>query len=241
MLHSVVYQGKTIPLSNGPVLITDNQVTCKSVEYKLAEGNPHLAVTYVMNNGKDVAYTFEWTMLPSGVLQLDYDYRPQDKISMTGITFDFPEVGVKGATLFANGPYRIYNNRMKGGSLNVWNKTYNNTVTGESWDYPEFKGYYSLFYGMKLDCPTPFAVYSGKEDVILHLFTPSIQSSYAADKNYTVPAYPKGNISFMSAIPPVGTKFGKADNYGPQSQLHRFSGNGAENNTSGQLFFNFKQ
>lgn len=239
LLHAVVYQGETIPLSNGPVLITDKQVTCKSVQYKLAEGNPHLTVTYVTNNGKDVAYGFTWTMLPSGVLQLDYDYRPQDKISMAGITFDFPEEGVKGATLFANGPYRVYKNRMKGGTLNVWNKTYNNTVTGESWDYPEFKGYYSLFYGMKLDCPTPFAVYSGKEDVILHLFTPAIQSLYAADRNYTVPAYPKGNISFMSAIPPVGTKFGKAENYGPQSQLHRFSGNGAENNISGQLFFDF--
>jgi hypothetical protein len=26
----------------------------------------------------------------------------------------------------------------------------------------------------------------------------------------------------MDAIPPVGTKFGEAENFGPQSQRHRF-------------------
>lgn len=92
-------------------------------------------------------------MLPSGIVELDYNYRPQDMVKMAGITFDFPEKEITGATLLANGPYRVYNNRMKGGSLNIWEKKYNNTITGESWDYPEFKGYYSLFYGMKLDCP----------------------------------------------------------------------------------------
>lgn len=116
-------------------------------------------------------------MLPSGIVELDYNYRPQDMVKMAGITFDFPEKEIAGATLLANGPYRVYNNRMKGGSLNIWEKKYNNTITGESWNYPEFKGYYSLFYGMKLDCPTPFEVYSGKEDVSLHLFTPAVQNN----------------------------------------------------------------
>ena len=92
---------------------------------------------------------------------------------------------------------------MKGGSLNIWEKKYNNTITGESWDYPEFKGYYSLFYGMKLDCPTPFEVYSGKEDVTLHLFTPAVQEQYDPKRNHTIVDYPKGNLSFMNAIPAV--------------------------------------
>jgi|GEM_PF-3111015 len=124
---------------------------------------------------------------------------------------------------------------MKGGSLNIWEKKYNNTITGESWDYPEFKGYYSLFYGMKLDCPTPFEVYSGKEDVTLHLFTPAVQEQYDPKRNHTIVDYPKGNLSFMNAIPAVGTKFGKAEDFGPQSQPHRARGNGPENNVSGKL------
>lgn len=239
LLRSVVSQGKNIPLKNGPMLISDQDLACKSVEYKQTEGNPQLVVTYTGNNGKYTAYTFTWTMLPSGVLELDYNYRPQDRVKMAGITFDFPEKEIEGATLLANGPYRVYNNRMKGGSLNIWEKKYNNTITGENWEYPEFKGYYSLFYGMKLNCPTPFEVYSGKEDVTLHLFTPAQQEQYDPKRNNTIVDYPKGNISFMNAIPAVGTKFGKAEDFGPQSQPHRAKGNGPENNISGRLYFRF--
>ena len=41
----------------------------------------------------------------------------------------------------------------------------------------------------------------------------------------------------MNAIPAVGTKFGKAEDFGPQSQPHRARGNGPENNVSGKLYF----
>ena len=239
LLRSVTSGGKVIPLNNGPVLISNQDIICKSVEYKQVEGNPQLIATYTSRNGKNTVYTFTWTMLPSGIVELDYNYRPQDMVKMAGITFDFPEKEITGATWLANGPYRVYNNRMKGGSLNIWEKKYNNTITGESWDYPEFKGYYSLFYGMKLDCPTPFEVYSGKEDVSLHLFTPAVQKQYDPKRNHTIVDYPKGNISFMNAIPAVGTKFGKAEDFGPQSQPHRARGNGPENNVSGKLYFRF--
>jgi hypothetical protein len=35
---------------------------------------------------------------------------------------------------------------MKGVSFDRWEKKYNNTVTGESWEYPEFKGFHSNMY-----------------------------------------------------------------------------------------------
>lgn len=221
------------------MLISDQELICKSVEYEQTGEKPQLIATYTSRNGKNTVYTFTWTMLPSGIVELDYNYRPQDMVKMAGITFDFPEKEIAGATLLANGPYRVYNNRMKGGSLDIWEKKYNNTITGESWDYPEFKGYYSLFYGMKLDCPTPFEVYSGKEDVTLHLFTPAVQEQYDPKRNHTIVDYPEGNISFMNAIPATGTKFGKAEDFGPQSQPHRARGNGPENNISGKLYFRF--
>ena len=43
----------------------------------------------------------------------------------------------------------------------------------------------------------------------------------------------------MNAIPAVGTKFGKAEDFGPQSQPHRARGNGPENNVSRKLYFRF--
>jgi len=64
-------------------------------------------------------------------------------LDYAGITFSYPEKLVTGATLMADGPYRVWKNRIKGTQFGVYNKKYNNTVTGQSWDYPEFKGYYS--------------------------------------------------------------------------------------------------
>ena len=39
-LRSVTSGGKAIPLNNGPVLISNQDIICKSVEYKQVEGNP---------------------------------------------------------------------------------------------------------------------------------------------------------------------------------------------------------
>ncbi len=238
LLDEVASSKGITPLANGPVFITDRNVECRKVTTSVKEGLPTITAIYSYSRGRE-AYRFTWTMQKNGVLQLDYDYRPLDNIEMAGITFDFPEKDIKGAQLFANGPYRVYNNRLKGGALNVWEKEYNDAITGEVWEYPEFKGYYSLFYGMKLDCPTPFEVYSASEDLFLHLFTPTIQQQYDPKRNYTFPKYPNGNISFMDAIPSVGTKFGEAENFGPQSQRHRFKEFSASPNMQNRLYFKF--
>ncbi len=240
MLKEVKTAEGITPLTDGPVFITDQDIQFKELKVRKNNGTVSIDVVYSYSNGWD-AYRFTWTMLKNGLLQLDYDYRPWDKIAMCGITFNFPEEGVQGAQLFANGPYRVYNNRLKGVTLNVWDKEYNDAITGEEWEYPEFKGYYSLFYGMKLECETPFEVYCASEDVFLHLFTPSVQKNYDVNRNWTNPAYPEGNISFMDAIPAVGTKFQTADNYGPQSQLHRFKGFSETPNMINRIYFKFKK
>ncbi len=238
MLVEVESKNGIIPLTNGPVFITGQDLKCKKVSLRSSKDVYSIDAVYSYPNGWD-AYRFSWTMQKNGVLQLDYDYRPWDKIAMSGITFNFPEKDIEGAQLLANGSYRVYNNRLKGTTLNIWEKEYNDGITGEVWDYPEFKGYYSLFYGMKLKCPTPFEVYTASEDIFLHLFTPTMQRQYDPKRNFTCPPYPKGNISFMDAIPAVGTKFQPAENFGPQSQLHRFKGFSETPNMINRIYFKF--
>ncbi len=54
-----------------------------------------------------------------------------------GITFQYPEEKITGMKWLGRGPYRVWKNRLKGMQFGVWEKAYNNTVTGESWNYPE--------------------------------------------------------------------------------------------------------
>lgn len=39
-----------------------------------------------------------------------------------------------------DGPYRVWQNRLHGPQLGVWENEYNDPVPGESFVYPEFKG-----------------------------------------------------------------------------------------------------
>lgn len=238
LLKSVEKQGKRIPLNNGPILLTERETAPGAIEVVTGEGIPRLRVTY--GAGRARAYSFDWAMRSDGVLQLDVHYTPEDRVELSGVTFDFPEEGVTGASLIANGPYRVYGNRTKGGTLNLWNKAYNNTVTGESWDYPEFKGYYSLFHAVRVECPTPMEVYCEADDIILHLFTPEAQKGHLSrPENVTHPVYPSGNLSFLAVVPPVGSKFVGPHNLGPQSQPRRHAGHLVENDVNMTLYFKF--
>ena len=120
-----------------------------------------------------------------------------------------------------NGPYRIWKNRMKGNTLNVWDKAYNNTITGESWIYPEFKGYHRNFYSGTIQSKEQdFTIVCPDEDVFLRLFTP--EKPAGANNDNTSPEFPSGNISFLHGINPIGTKFTKPETMGPMSQPNMF-------------------
>lgn len=241
MLSSVTADGRSVPLTGGR-LITDRELECASVDLLREDAVTELKVVFNSGEGNRSrrAADYHWSMLTDGTLGLKVVYPPQDRVKMSGITFDFPDEDVSGARLISKGPYRVYNNRLKGGTLGVWDKKYNNTITGESWDYPEFKGYYANLYGARIEYGVPFEVWSATDDLFLHLFTPEPQKNMPVDGNFTLPEYPSGNLSFMTVIPAVGTKFDRADNYGPASQSRRFKGNGLGNNARIKLFFRFR-
>jgi len=45
---------------------------------------------------------------------------------------DFPEKNVASMKWLGDDPYRVYKNRMKGVDFGIWEKAYNNTITGKS-------------------------------------------------------------------------------------------------------------
>ncbi|MFD2572062.1 glycoside hydrolase family 2 protein [Spirosoma soli] len=233
-LESAKNGNKTVSLKNGPVLI-DGEAKFKSLRHYDTLGTHVVELTY---DGKN-RFKASWTLYPSGWLKLAYQYRPDNTMEFMGITFDYPEANVTGMNLLGKGPYRVWRNRMKGGTLGLWSKPYNDGITGERWDYPEFKGYYANFYGARVQTKeSDFTVLSGSDNLFLRMLTPT--SPKAANNANTVPGFPAGGISFMHGIPAIGTKFQQPSVLGPQSQSNLMFANGGLDTQQGVLYFNFK-
>jgi Beta galactosidase small chain len=87
--------------------------------------------------------SFRWTLSGDGSLRLDYDYTLNGDYRYHGITFDHPEDQMKSLRWLGDGPYRVWQNRLRGTWLGIHDVAYNDIQPGESWDYPEFQGMFS--------------------------------------------------------------------------------------------------
>ena len=167
---------------------------------------------------------------------IQYKYITKDTVDFAGITFNYPEDKITGVKYLGRGPYRVWKNRLKGQQLGVWQKSYNNTVTGQDWVYPEFKGYFSEVSWMQLQTREgAFTIYTDQPNLYLQLLHP--QKPKAATNNNTSPAFPDGSVGFMHAIPPIGTKFNNPAVMGPQSQKNIRQGGVP---LTGTLYFDFR-
>ena len=230
LLMEVKVGDKLVPFNNGPTFVGDT-LTFKGIN--LVKSGDHSVVEITYN--KSPQCFARWTMLPGGWLELEYQLHPVGKTDWAGITFSYPENLVKGATLVANGPYHVWKNRLKGTEFGVFNKKYNNTVTGETWDYPEFKGYYSNFYAVQVQTKElPFTIVSATPDLFLHLFIP--QAARFA-RGGVLPSFPSGNISILNGISAIGTKFTRPEVEGPQSQKNEYFQEAKP--LSGKIYFHF--
>lgn len=211
LLVSVKNAGGHLPFNNGPI-VQEAVNNFKGIKHYMDGKN--LVIESIFNK-KDSYNTIKWTVYPSGWIKLDVSYFPSAYFTnFAGINFSFPEKEIQSVTYMGNGPYRVWKNRMKGGQFGVWNKQYNATETGENpWIYPEFKGYYSNFYGGYFFTKNNrFTVVSDTEGMFLRLFTPAWKTDQW--HNYE-PLFPSGDISFMQGISSIGTKNQRNETTGP--------------------------
>ncbi len=161
-----------------------------------------------------------WKMKRNGLLGLEASppERARD-IDFLGVSFNYPEEKCKAVTWMGRGPYRVWKNRTKGSNIGVWEKDYNNTITGESFNnliYPEFKGYHgNLFWAKLKTTESDFTIVSETPNLYFRLFTPGKPQNAAGG---TYPPFPDGDLSFLYEIPAIGTKFKDAEKLGPKSQ-----------------------
>jgi beta-galactosidase/beta-glucuronidase len=214
LLQILTRAGK-ISLGGGPVLAGVRQ-ELKQFNWQPGSGNDSSTITvkYEGNGFLQLKWIFRTGAQP---VQLDYSYSIKGETPFSGITFHYPEEKVQGLSWIGEGPYRVWKNRLQGQQFGSWYKAYNNTVTGESWDYPEFKGYHAnVFRATFHTMETDLTFYTSHEGTFLQVFRP--QAPKGAGNNNTSPAFPEGDIGFLNAIAPIGTKFQDAAQMGPESQ-----------------------
>jgi hypothetical protein len=131
---------------------------------------------------------------------------------------------VKSKKWLGNGPYRVWQNRRPGGTLNVWENDYNNTITGyRDWVYPEFKGCFSDVRWLQLETTEGrITAVPENPEMFVQVLTPEFPPAKIQGK--TAVPLPKAGLAFLDIIPPIGSKFHGPDEGGPQGALNQASG-----------------
>jgi hypothetical protein len=161
----------------------------------------------------------KWSVFSNGALRLEYDYRYDGIVELMGVRFDYPESRMVSIRYLGQGPYRVWQNRLRGTTLGIWENNYNDVIPGESFIYPEFKGYFRDWQ---------WAVFSTTEGDIaigneggtpyLGVYTPR------DGRDALLYTLPETGISFLDVIPAVRNKVNNTDLIGPSSQAAKVAG-----------------
>ena len=243
LLKKVINSKGEIPFNKGPHL------SAGKVEFKSLEVQKNADTLSIVSSfdKESRLKQFTWSFYPSGWAKLEIYYKPEEydvDFDYMGVDFSYPEELVKGVKWFGRGPYRVWKNRMQGVEYDVYQKDYNNTITGVSpLVYPEFKGYHANLYWAKIQSKEQsFLVATSTNDVFLRLFTPEYPQDVYEVR--TSPAFPDQDISFMQAIPAIGSKTNQPERLGPSGQKNIFFDYGTfddwrTRSKTMTLFFNF--
>ena len=163
-----------------------------------------------------------WRFLADGGVYMNVDYYFNGVVDLMGICFDYPETMVKSKQWVGKGPYRVWQNRQEGPQYGLWQNDYNDPIPGESWDYPEFKGYFSNVNWMKLN--------TSEGAIGIELMTGKVGVYTPRDgRDHILYTLPETGISILKAIPAVRNKVNTTDLNGPSAQPYWSKGKGSIN------------
>ena len=239
-LMGVTVGGKKISFSNGPRFVAakrsdrsqdgfynhdDKEAFKKKTEYTEYEDQGIFAgftisdSTLVANYQHGSIEKVTWRFLQDGGAHMSVDYYFNGVVDLMGICFDYPEQLVKSKQWVGKGPSRVWQNRQEGPQYGYWSNEYNDPIPGESFDYPEFKGYFSKVAWMQLQTA------EGKVGIEtigekIGVYTPR------DGRDHLLYTLPETGISILRVIPAVRNKVNTTDLNGPSAQPHWSKGKG---------------
>ena len=243
LLISASRHGKSFSLASGPRVVAMSPRSAPSRKQDPPTPPPALAPESRLrsishetdDNDLIISAAFDgpmksltYRLKPNGWLSIDYVYDMSGAEEYFGIGFDYPEADVKGMRFLGDGPAPVYQNRLAGGTLDVWNRPYNNTMVGdpddlkpgERFDYPIFKGFYAGVRWVQFNTSEgPITVMVGQQrdsPIYVQVFTPKTPPTNLLGQ-VAVP-FPHAGVSFLHGIPAIGNKFGGPQSMGPSGQ-----------------------
>ena len=187
---------------------TDAAVFTK-LDVKEEGGNLILTANYKLGN-LDKA---QWTIHSDGMATLDYTYNFSGVVDLMGICFDYPEEQVLSKRWLGAGPYRVWQNRIHGTQYDIWENDYNDPIPGETFTYPEFKGYFGSVSWMSIRTKEgTISLTNETPDSYIGVYQPR------DGRDRLLYTLPESGISVLNVIPPVRNKVNSTDLCGPSSQ-----------------------
>ena len=182
--------------------------------------NGHLIVRY--RHGS--LQTVDWRFFDDGSVLLSANAMFNGVVDIMGIGFDYPESLVNSKRWVGRGPYRVWENRMDGPQYGYWQTDYNDPIPGESWEYPEFKGYFAGVEWMQLlTSEGTIGIspsHSLQEPLYVGVFTPH------DGRDHLLYDLPETGLSILKVIPAVRNKVNTTDLNGPSAQPYWAMGKG---------------
>jgi hypothetical protein len=224
LLAEVRRRGRLLPFGNGPRLVAfrrdGRRYADVSGPSQLLFFEPHMEggdlVVEAHYNG--ALRRVRWRVSPGGAVRLDYEYAFDGAVDLLGVQFDAKEREMRAVRWLGQGPYRSWQNRTHGTRLDVWERRYNDTTPGESWDYPEFKGYFAGWRWAAFDTGGgTFTLFNRSDGSHLGVYKPK-------EGRDGVNEFPETGLAILDVIPAIGSKFQTPEQLGPQSKQRHVSG-----------------
>jgi hypothetical protein len=185
-------------------------------------------VVVITDFAGDLSQT-RWVIGGGGEIRLDYSYLYNGVVELMGVCFDYPEQQVRSKRWLGEGPYRVWQNRMHGVSLGIWEQEYNDPVPGETFLYTEFKGYFAGWQWASFQTTVGVITWgNGTGGGYLGVFTPR------DGRDALLYTLPESGIAVLDVIPAVRNKVNATDLIGPSSQAQWVEGS-----RSGRVYFRF--
>lgn len=163
----------------------------------------------------------DWQFLSDGSVAVTCHYNFGGVVDMMGMAFDYPESKVRSKAWVGNGPYRVWQNREQGPQYGYWQNDYNDPIPAESWDYPEFKGYFASVKWMQFKTDEGKIGFSGlTADEHMGVYTPR------DGRDGLLYTLPQTGLAVFKVIPSVRNKVNTTDLNGPSALPKWLNGKG---------------